>query len=164
MIRKFTFEKYKGMDIMDIVINHTGYILWLLENTNFKLNEIEQEMFDARATSIVNSQITYVYPKQNLCKYIKNKGIKSPFKVLGDTGFWGILTSLKDTKLAKIAINYIDEVSKSKVRESISNRQQREYNSMLQINKNILSFDDNREMGLSEEDYENCFTESAFLY
>lgn len=164
MIRKFTFGKYKGMDIMDIIINHTGYILWLLENTNFKLNEIEQEMFDARAISIVNSQITYVYPKQNLRKYIKNKEIKSPFKVLGDTGFWGILTSLKDTKLAKIAINYIDEVSKSKVRESISNRQQKEYDSMLQIHKNILSFDDNREMGLSEEDYENCFTESAFLY
>lgn len=164
MIRKFTFGKYKGMDIMDIIINHTGYILWLLENTNFKLNEIEQEMFDARAISIVNSQITYVYPKQNLRKYIKNKEIKSPFKVLGDTGFWGILTSLKDTKLAKIAINYIDEVSKSKVRESISNRQQKEYDSMLQIHKNILSFDDNKEMGLSEEDYENCFTESAFLY
>lgn len=164
MIRKFAFGKYKGMDIMDIIINHTGYILWLLENTNFELNEIEQEMFDARATSIVNSQITYVYPKQNLCKYIKNKEIKSPFEVLGDTGFWGILASLKDTKLAKIAINYINEVPKSKVRESIANKHQKEYDSMLQIHKNILSFDDNREMGLSEEDYENCFTESAFLY
>lgn len=30
--------------------------------------------------------------------------------------------------------------------------------------KKYLEFDDNREMGLSEEDYENCFTESSFLY
>lgn len=164
MIRKFAFGKYKGMDIMDVIINHTGYILWLLENTNFKLNEIEQEMFDARATSIVNNQITYVYPKQNLRKYIKNKEIKSPFKALGDTGFWGIITSLKDTKLAKIAIKYINEVSKSEVRKFISKKRQKEYDRMLQIHKNILSFDDNREMGLSEEDYENCFTESSFLY
>lgn len=164
MIRKFTFGKYKGMDVMDVIINHTGYILWLLENTNFRLNEVEQEMFDARATSIVNNQIKYVYPKQDLCKYIKNKEIKSPFKSIGDTGFLGIITSLKDTKLAKMAIKYINEVPKSEVRKFISEKRQKEYDRMLQIHKNFLSFDDNKEMGLSEEDYENCFTESSFLY
>lgn len=157
MIRKFTFGKYKGVDIIDVIINHIGYILWLLENTNFKLNELEQEMFDARAISIVNNQITYVYPKQNLYKYIKNKNIESPFKSLRNTDFWGIVTSLKDSKLAKLANNYIHVVSKSEVRESISKRCQKEYECMLQINKNFLSFDNN-------EDYEDCFTESSFLY
>ena len=55
-------------------------------------------------------------------------------------------------------------LSKSEVRKFISKKRQKEYDRMLQIHKNILSFDDNREMGLSEEDYENCFTESSFLY
>lgn len=68
------------------------------------------------------------------------------------------------TKLAKIAIKYINEVSKSEVRKFISKKRQKEYDRMLQIHKNILSFDDNREIGLSEKDYENCFTESSFLY
>ena len=47
--RKFRFGKYKGKEICGIAMTHTGYILWLLENTQFKLNEIEQECFDAVA-------------------------------------------------------------------------------------------------------------------
>ena len=42
--RKFKFGKYKGKEICGIAMTHTGYILWLLENTRFKLNELEQDM------------------------------------------------------------------------------------------------------------------------
>ena len=44
--RKFNFGKYKGHEIYSIIIDHTGYILWLFENTHFKLNKVEQELFD----------------------------------------------------------------------------------------------------------------------
>lgn len=98
--RKFRFGKYKGKEICGIIIAHTGYILWLLENTQFKLNELEQECFDAVAKAKAEGSNKFVYNKENLKKHIKDKGIKTPF--VSREGFFGVLKEYSDHKLAKI--------------------------------------------------------------
>ena len=100
--RKFRFGKYKGKEICGIIITHTGYILWLLENTQFKLNELEQECFDAVAKAKAEGSNNFVYNKENLKKYIKDKGIKTPF--VSREGFFGVLKEYSDHKLAKVFI------------------------------------------------------------
>ncbi len=98
--RKFKFGKYKGKEICGIAMTHTGYILWLLENTRFKLNELEQECFDAVAKAKAEGSTKFVYNKEDLKKHIKDKGLKTPF--VSREGFFGILKGYSDHKLVKI--------------------------------------------------------------
>lgn len=79
--RKFNFGKYKGHEIYSIIIDHTGYILWLFENTHFKLNKVEQELFDAVAKATMADTAVYVYPKEHLAKFIQNKESDTPFHI-----------------------------------------------------------------------------------
>lgn len=88
VFRKFRFGKYKGKEICGIAMTHTGYILWLLENTQFKLNELEQECFDAVAKAKAEGSTNFVYNKEDLKKHIKDKGIKTPF--VSHKGYFGI--------------------------------------------------------------------------
>ena len=79
--RTFWFGKYKGKEICGIIASHTGYILWLLENTQFKLTKFEQEFYDVVALARAYGEANYVYPKKNLIKFIKNKNQDTPFYV-----------------------------------------------------------------------------------
>lgn len=78
-LRTFWFGKYKGKEICGIIAGHTGYILWLLENTQFKMNKFEQDFYDAIVLAKANGEGDYVYPKENLIKFVKNKDIDTPF-------------------------------------------------------------------------------------
>ena len=98
--RKFWFGKYKGKEICGIAMTHTGYILWLLENTQFKLNEIEQECFDAVAKAKAEGSTEFVYNKEDLKKHIKDKDIKTPFACR--EGLFGFLKGYSDHKLVKL--------------------------------------------------------------
>lgn len=44
--RKFTFGKFKGEDILDVCYANPSYITWLLNNTDFKLNDDEMEVYE----------------------------------------------------------------------------------------------------------------------
>lgn len=114
--RVFHFGKYKGEDVNFIILTHIGYILWLMENTRFKLNEFEQELFDARAKAILNSKITYVYDKQGLAKYIKDKNSWTPFVVKAD-GNWGFLKEYGNDPIVGIFKKYRNKMDKPILRE-----------------------------------------------
>lgn len=99
-LRKFWFGKYKNKEICGIIASHTGYILWLLENTQFKMTEFEQELYDAIAIAKVNGGCDYVYPKENLMKFVKNKDIDTPFYSDGD--FFALKKGYMNIPIAKL--------------------------------------------------------------
>lgn len=72
--RNLTFGKYKGSPIKKIILTHIGYIMWCLDNLNwFKLNDDEQDLYDAMATAIVKYNIEMVFPIDKMVSFIKNK-------------------------------------------------------------------------------------------
>lgn len=152
--RRFYFGKYKGENVNFIILNHIGYILWLLENTQFKLNESEQELFDARAKAVVNSSISYVYNKLDLVKYIKDKDSPTPF-VVTDDGNIGSLKKYSTHPLVSIYRQYLDKMDKP----ILSNK--RNYNESLQT-INRIAFEESEY--LDDEFDDNIVTESAILY
>ena len=164
--RKFRFGKYKGKEICGIIIAHTGYILWLIENTQFKLNEIEQECFDAVAKAKAEGSNKFVYNKENLKKHIKDKGIKTPF--VSREGFFGVLKGYSEHKLIKIFIEryYNKEYDQTPV---IVHRKGY-YDSLDNILRNMSESDCDDPLsdcnGVDEaEDYFNdASSMSAFLY
>lgn len=40
--RKMPFGKYKGDSVLYLLVKHWKYMQWVLDNTNFKLNETEE--------------------------------------------------------------------------------------------------------------------------
>jgi hypothetical protein len=40
--RKIPFGKYKGDSVLYLLVKHWKYMQWILDNTNFKLNETEE--------------------------------------------------------------------------------------------------------------------------
>lgn len=126
--RRFTFGKYKGKEVLEIICTHTGYILWLLQNTQFKLYDLEQEVYDAVAKGKMEGTDDYVYDKTELGKFIKNKNIKTPFVALG--GICGIRKEMADTKLGKIIGHYLDQSNDSlsiKEAQEIKRKRNRAY-------------------------------------
>jgi hypothetical protein len=72
--RKLTFGKYKGDYVLHIITTHIGWIMWALNNIDwFKLNDIEQKLYDAIAIHALKYNIDYVFPRENLIPFIKDK-------------------------------------------------------------------------------------------
>ena len=163
--RKFRFGKYKGKEICGIAMTHTGYILWLLENTQFKLNELEQECFDAVAKAKVEGSTNFVYNKEDLNKHIKDKGIKTPF--VSREGYFGILKRYRDHKLAKIFRERYDNKEYGAIPASVLRNS---WDSMASLQRSISENDyDDPMSGLYGEDeveeYFNATSSmSPFMY
>lgn len=165
VFRKFRFGKYKGKEICGIIMTHTGYILWLLENTQFKLNELEQECFDAIAKSKVEGSTEFVYNKEDLKKYIKDKDIKTPF--VSREGYFGILKRYRDHKLAKIFRERYDNKEYGAIPASAPRNS---WNSMASLQRSVSESDYDDPMnglyGVDEVDeiLNDASSMSAFLY
>ncbi len=165
VFRKFWFGKYKGKEICGIIMTHTGYILWLLENTQFKLNELEQECFDAIAKSKVEGSTEFVYNKEDLKKYIKDKDIKTPF--VSREGYFGILKRYRDHKLAKIFRERYDNKEYGAVPASAPRNS---WDSMASLQRSVSESDYDDPMnglyGVDEVDeiLNDASSMSAFLY
>lgn len=87
------FGKYKGQPVKKIILTHIGYIMWCLDNLNwFKLNEDEQELYDAMAIAIVKYDIDMVFPIDKMVSFIKNKEAfdnkTTPFRLDGNGNIW----------------------------------------------------------------------------
>ena len=163
--RRFRFGKYKGKEICGIAMTHTGYILWLLENTQFKLNELEQECFDAVAKAKVEGSTNLVYNKEELNKHIKDKGIKTPF--IFREGYFGILKRYRDHKLAKIFRERYDNKEYGAIPASASRNS---WDSMASLQRSVSESDyDDPMSGLyGEDEVKKCFNAtssmSSFMY
>ena len=73
MNNKFTFGKYRGHDIKEIILTHIGYIMWCLENiSNFSLNEEEQKVYDAAAICIKKYDVKMSFPVDLMYKHVKD--------------------------------------------------------------------------------------------
>nr|DAU08166.1 MAG TPA: Putative quorum-sensing-regulated virulence factor [Caudoviricetes sp.] len=166
VFRKFRFGKYKGKEICGIAMTHTGYILWLLENTQFKLNELEQECFDAVAKAKAEGSTNFVYNKEDLKKHIKDKGIKTPF--VSREGFFGILKGCSDHKLVKIFRERYDNKEYDKI--PVSTPRKGSYDSLASLQRSVSESDYDDPMnglyGVDEVDeiLNDASSMSAFLY
>lgn len=166
VFRKFWFGKYKGKEICGIIMTHTGYILWLLENTQFKLNELEQECFDAVAKAKAEGSTNFVYNKEDLKKHIKDKGIKTPF--VSREGFFGILKGYSGHKLVKIFRERYDNKEYDQIPASAPRKGY--YESLASLQRVMSESDYNDPMsGLyGKDELEECFNDassmSSFMY
>lgn len=102
MKRVFTFGKYKGETIKQVLLTHIGYIVWCFENIeNFFLNEDEQRLYDAIAIASKRDNIKYIFPSSSMYKYIKDTKsfdeLKSP--IIFCDGFVAIEGKYKNTRL-----------------------------------------------------------------
>ena len=164
--RKFRFGKYKGKEICGIIITHTGYILWLLENTQFKLNELEQECFDAVAKAKAEGSTNFVYNKEDLKKHIKDKGIKTPF--VSREGFFGILKGCSDHKLVKIFRERYDNKEYDQI--PVSTPRKGSYDSLASLQRVMpkSDYDDPMNGLYGVDEVEECFNAassmSSFMY
>lgn len=91
--RNLTFGKYKGSPIKKIILTHIGYIMWCLDNLNwFKLNDDEQDLYDAIAIAVVKYNIDTVFPTEKLIPHIKNKENfekkETPFRIESSGSIW----------------------------------------------------------------------------
>ena len=166
VFRKFWFGKYKGKEICGIIMTHTGYILWLLENTQFKLNELEQECFDAIAKSKVEGSTEFVYNKEGLKKYIKDKDIKTPF--VSREGYFGILKGYSDHKLVKIFRERYDNKEYDQIPASAPRKGYYKSLASLQRVMSESDYDDPMSGLYGEDEVEECFNDassmSSFMY
>lgn len=164
--RKFRFGKYKGKEICGIAMTHTGYILWLLENTQFKLNELEQECFDAVAKAKAEGSTNFVYNKEDLKKHIKDKGIKTPF--VSHEGYFGILKGYSDHKLVKIFRERYDNKEYDQIPDSAPRKGNYDSLSSLQRVMSESDYDDPMSGLYGEDELEECFNDassmSSFMY
>ena len=150
-LKTFWFGKYKGKEICGIILTHTGYILWLLENTRFRMNEFEQECFDAVAKAKIDGDNIFVYNKCDLKKYMKDENIETPFRSCN--GHFGVISKFRDNKIAILYVErYINDMPPANL-ESKRNI----YGSLAAINRNIFTDEE------LEEDDDN-FTMESFLY
>lgn len=85
MDKVLTFGKYKGEPIKKIILTHIGYIMWCLSNLDwFKLDTEEQDLYDAVALSILDSDCETIYPKEKLKPYIVNPSMEPIFGITHD--------------------------------------------------------------------------------
>lgn len=104
--RKLTFGKYKGQPVKKIILTHIGYIMWCLSNlTWFKLDTEEQDLYDAVALSILDSDCETVYPKENLKPYITNPSMEPIFGITCD-GVIYVKEEAKNSPIVKGVMKY----------------------------------------------------------
>lgn len=106
MDKVLTFGKYKGQPVKKIILTHIGYIMWCLTNLNwFKLDNDEQELYDAVALSILDSDCETVYPKENLKPFIANLSMEPIFGITCD-GFIYVKEEAKNSPIVKGVMKY----------------------------------------------------------
>lgn len=104
--RKLTFGKYKGQPVKKIILTHIGYIMWCLSNlTWFKLDTEEQDLYDAVALSILDSDCETIYPKENLKPYIANPSTEPIFGITHD-GVIYVKAGAKNSPIVKGIMKY----------------------------------------------------------
>ena len=87
--RTINFGKYRGIPIKQLILEHIGYIYWCLSNLKwFKLNNEEQELYDAIAIANIKYEIDLVFPVRELAKCIVDKDnyskLSTPFIISKD--------------------------------------------------------------------------------
>lgn len=113
MDKVLTFGKYKGQPVKKIILTHIGYIMWCLTNLNwFKLDNDEQELYDAVALSILDSDCETVYPKENLKTYITNPSMQPIFGITHD-GVIYVKKEAENNPIAKGVMKYRTSSSKT---------------------------------------------------
>ena len=106
MDKVLTFGKYKGEPVKKIILTHIGYIMWCLSNLNwFKLDTEEQDLYDAVALSILDSDCETIYPKENLKPYIANPSMEPIFGITNN-GVIYVKAWAKNSPIAKGAMKY----------------------------------------------------------
>lgn len=106
MDKVLTFGKYKGQPVKKIILTHIGYIMWCLTNLNwFKLDNDEQELYDAVALSILDSDCETVYPKENLKPFIVNLSMEPIFGITYD-GVIYVKEEAKNNPIVKGVMKY----------------------------------------------------------
>lgn len=106
MDKLLTFGKYKGEPVKKIILTHIGYIMWCLSNlTWFKLDNDEQELYDAVALSILDSDCETIYPKENLKPYIANPSTEPIFGITND-GVIYVKAWAKNSPITKDVMKY----------------------------------------------------------
>lgn len=74
MDRQFTFGKYTGHDIKEIILSHIGYVMWCFENIKgFQLNDDEQMVYDAAAICIKKYNVRMTFPVDLMYKHVKDR-------------------------------------------------------------------------------------------
>lgn len=106
MDKVLTFGKYKGQPVKKIILTHIGYIMWCLTNLNwFKLDDDEQELYDAVALSVLDSDCETVYPKENLKPFITNLSMEPIFGITYD-GVIYVKEEAKNSPIVKGVMKY----------------------------------------------------------
>lgn len=106
MDKVLTFGKYKGEPVKKIILTHIGYIMWCLSNlTWFKLDNDEQELYDAVALPILDSDCETVYPKENLKPFITNLSMELIFGITCD-GVIYVKEEAKNSPIVKGVMKY----------------------------------------------------------
>lgn len=106
MDKIFNFGKYKGQPVKKIILTHIGYIMWCLTNLNwFKLDNGEQELYDAVALAILDSDCETIYPKENLKPFIVNSSMEPVFGISYD-GMLYVKKEAENNPIAKGAMKY----------------------------------------------------------
>lgn len=106
MDKVLTFGKYKGQPVKKIILTHIGYIMWCLSNlTWFKLDTEEQELYDAVALAVLDSDCETTYPKENLKPFIANSSMEPVFELSYD-GMLHVKKGAKNNPIAKGVMKY----------------------------------------------------------
>ena len=113
MDKILNFGKYKGQPVKKIILTHIGYIMWCLSNlTWFKLDTEEQELFDAVALCVLDSDCETTYPKENLKPFIANPSMEPVFGLSHD-GVLYVKKEAKNNPIAKGVMKYRTSSSKT---------------------------------------------------
>lgn len=106
MDKILNFGKYKGQPVKKIILTHIGYIMWCLSNLDwFKLDVDEQDLYDAVALAILDSDCETTYPKENLKLYITNPSMEPIFGITHN-GVIYVKTCAKNSPIAKSIMKY----------------------------------------------------------
>lgn len=107
------FGKYKGQPVKKIILTHIGYIMWCLTNLNwFKLDSGEQELYDAVALAVLDSDCETTYPKENLKPFIVNSSMEPVFRMSYD-GMLYVKKEAENNPIAKGVMKYRTSSSKT---------------------------------------------------
>ena len=113
MDKIFNFGKYKGQPVKKIILTHIGYIMWCLSNLAwFKLDTEEQELYDAVALAVLDSDCETTYPKENLKPFIANSSMEPIFGITHD-GMIYVKKEAENNPIAKGVMKYRTSASKT---------------------------------------------------
>ena len=115
MDKILNFGKYKGQPVKKIILTHIGYIMWCLSNLSwFKLDTEEQDLYDAVALCVLDSDCETTYPKEYVKKEAENnpiaKGVMKYRTSTPKTGRYLDLGGLMDS-LNKMFISGADDMT-----------------------------------------------------